>query len=177
MTEMLSADNTACDTEAQCQLDESELHDYVKNEGQWPSTLVSENKISLADVLNPKVEVAAPAKGAKPAGKVAAQSDVVMDEADLEVADAPANNFVFGDVIDQLIKLHFPSRHKAPSHPQLGCPQGLPRWVPILGQEDPSKTHQGKVRPRRLRHGGTYPRGHRVQPRERAPQLPLSTYR
>jgi len=124
MAELLSAEDTACETEAQGQLDESELHDYVKNEGQWPSTLVSENKINLADVLNPKVEVAAPAKGAKPAGKAPAQSDVVMDEADLEVADTPANNFIFGDVIDQLIKLHYPSRPDT-KHPP------TPNWLAL----------------------------------------------
>ena len=67
MSELLSTDETACDTDAQRQLDESELHDYIKNEGQWPSTLVSENPINLADVLNPKVEAAAPAKGKAPA--------------------------------------------------------------------------------------------------------------
>lgn len=33
MAELLSADETACETEAQAQLDESELHDYIKNEG------------------------------------------------------------------------------------------------------------------------------------------------
>jgi adenylate kinase family enzyme len=117
-------DDTCCDTDAQKQLDESELHDYIKNEGQWPATIVSENKISLADVLNPKVEAAAPAKGAKPAGKAPAQSEVVMDEADLEVADTAANNFIFGDVIDQLIKLHYPSR------PDLKHPP-TPNWLAL----------------------------------------------
>jgi hypothetical protein len=37
--------------------------------------------------LNPKVEAAAPVKGGKPAGKAAAQAEVVLDEADLELAD------------------------------------------------------------------------------------------
>lgn len=81
-------------------MDDSELHDYLKNEGQWPATLVSANKINLADVLNPKVEAAAPTKGGKPAGKAPAQSEVVIDEADLEISDSAANNFVFGDVVD-----------------------------------------------------------------------------
>ncbi len=65
------------DTETQKQLDESELYDYIKNGGQWPSTLVSKNKLNLMDVINPKVEVAAaPVKGAKPVGKAAAQVEV-----------------------------------------------------------------------------------------------------
>ena len=117
-------DQTACDTDAQRQLDESELYDYIKNEGQWPASLVAENKINLADVLNPKVESAAPAKGAKPAGKAPAQNEVIMDEADLEVADSAANNFIFGDVIDQLVKLHYPSR------PDLKHPP-TPNWLAL----------------------------------------------
>jgi hypothetical protein len=52
-------------------------------------------------VLNPKVETAAPAKaGGKGASKAVAQSEVVFDEAELEVTDKPANNYIFGDVID-----------------------------------------------------------------------------
>lgn len=86
--------------------------------------MVAENKINLADVLNPKVESAAPAKGAKPAGKAPAQNEVIMDEADLEVADSAANNFIFGDVIDQLVKLHYPSR------PDLKHPP-TPNWLAL----------------------------------------------
>lgn len=74
--------------------------------------------------MNPKVEAAAPAKGAKPAGKAPAQNEVVMDEADLELADTAANNFIFGDVIDQLIKLHYPSR------PDLKHPP-TPNWLSL----------------------------------------------
>jgi len=43
----------------------------VQNQGEWPATLVSENKLNLAEVINPKVEAAAPVKGGKPAGKAA----------------------------------------------------------------------------------------------------------
>ena len=70
--------------------------------------MVSKDKLNLAEVLNPKVEAAAPVKGAKPAGKTAVQAEVVMDEADLELADKPANNFLLGDVIDTLIKNTLP---------------------------------------------------------------------
>lgn len=79
-------------------------------------------KLNLADVINPKVESAAPAKGAKPTGKAPAQAEVVLEEGDLEVADKPANNFIFGDVIDQLIKLHYPQR------PTLKHPP-TPNWL------------------------------------------------
>lgn len=100
MAELLSGENGPDQSAAQTQLDESELHDYLKNEGQWPTSLVSEVKLNLADILNPKVEAAAPVKGGKPAGKAAAQVEVVFEEGDLEVAETPANNFIFGDVID-----------------------------------------------------------------------------
>jgi len=75
-------------------------------------------------VLNPKIESAAPAKGGKPAGKAPAQADVQIDEADLEVADIAHNNHVFGDVIDQLIKLHYPPR------PDLKHPP-TPNWLQL----------------------------------------------
>lgn len=63
--------------------------------------MVSQNKLNLIDVINPKVEaVAAPVKGAKPAGKAAAQVEVLFEEGDLELTDKPVNNFLFGDAID-----------------------------------------------------------------------------
>lgn len=97
MQELLSEE--CVDTEAQTQLDDSEMKDYLGNNGQWPTTLVSEDKLNLADIMNPKVETAAPAKG-KPASKATAQAEVVLEEGDLELSDTPANNFIFGDVID-----------------------------------------------------------------------------
>ena len=60
------------DSENQEQLDQSELIDYLTNQNQWPTTLVSENKINLAEIINPKVETAAPVKGGKPVGKALA---------------------------------------------------------------------------------------------------------
>jgi hypothetical protein len=86
MSELLTAPTEQSD--AQHALDDAELNDYLKNEGQWPATLVSDSKISLADVMNPKVEAAAPAGGkGKPAGKAPAQQEIVMEEADLELQD------------------------------------------------------------------------------------------
>ena len=80
MAELLT-ESTDASTEvkgdAHTQLDETELVDFVKNRGQWPTTLVSENKLNLADVLNPKVEAAAPVKGAKPVGKAPVAADKV----------------------------------------------------------------------------------------------------
>lgn len=108
MSELLSEDTH--DTENQAQLDHCELVDYLQNSNQWPTTLVSENKINLAEIINPKVEAAAPVKGAKPAGKAPAQAETAFEEADLELTDTPMKNYIFGDVIDQLIKLYYPPR-------------------------------------------------------------------
>ena len=128
MAELLNTESTDASTEvksdAHTQLDETELVDFVKNTGQWPTTLVSENKLNLADVLNPKIEAAAPVKGAKPVGKAPVAAEVVLEEGDLEVADKPANNYLFGDVIDQLIKLYYPQR------PDLKHPP-TPNWLAL----------------------------------------------
>jgi hypothetical protein len=127
MAELLT-ESTDASTEAKgdahTQLDETELVDFVKNRGQWPTTLVSENKLNLADVLNPKVEATAPVKGAKPVGKAPVAAEVILEEGDLEVADKPANNYLFGDVIDQLIKLYYPQR------PDLKHPP-TPNWLAL----------------------------------------------
>ena len=48
----------------------------------------------------------------------------MLDEADLEVADTAANNSIFGDVIDQLIRLHYPPR------PDLKHPP-TPNWLAL----------------------------------------------
>jgi hypothetical protein len=109
MSELLSEETH--ETENQEQLDACELVDYIQNKNQWPTTLVSENKINLAEIINPKVEAAAPTgKGGKPAGKAPAQVETVFEEADLEITDTPMKNHIFGDVIDQLIKLYYPPR-------------------------------------------------------------------
>lgn len=122
MGELLSSEGGASD--AQEQLDESTLRNYLQNMHQWPTSLVSESNLNLADIINPKVEAAAPAKGGKAAGKAPTQADVLLEEADLELSDKPANNFLFGDVIDQLIKLHFPPR------PDLKHPP-TPNWLSL----------------------------------------------
>lgn len=68
------------------------------------------------DVVNPPVE--ASVVGAKGAPKKAAPSgnELMLDEADLKLADEAENNFLLGDVIDQLIKLNFEERAKT-KHP------------------------------------------------------------
>lgn len=47
-----------------------------------------------------------------------------MEEGDLELADQPANNFILGDVIDTLIKIHYPERSSL-KHP------ATPNWLAL----------------------------------------------
>jgi hypothetical protein len=108
-------------SEAHCQLNETELEDYLKNRGEWPATLVSDNKLNLVEVLNPPAEpVAAGGKGAPK--KAAPVAEVHFDESDLLLANEAENNFLLGDVIDQLIKLNFEERAKL-QHPM------TPNWL------------------------------------------------
>jgi len=79
-------------------LDELELVDYLKNLGQWTTDIVSAAKPKLDEILNPPAEVDAKGKAKAPAKGQAAE--VVFDEAELEVSDKPANNFLLGDAIE-----------------------------------------------------------------------------
>lgn len=82
------------------QLDKTELVDYVKNKGEWPTTLITKSKMDLNAVLNPPAEpVAVVGKGA-PKGKAAAVVETTFDPEDLVVKDSAENNFLLGDVID-----------------------------------------------------------------------------
>jgi len=74
------------------------------------------------DVLNPPQDAAGAAGGKGAPKKAAAPTETVMDEADLTLTDEAENNFLLGDVIDQLIKLNFDERNKT-KHPQ------TPNWL------------------------------------------------
>ena len=58
--------------EANAKLDELEVIDYIKNQGQWKKELVANNKPNLEQIINPPAEPVAavnakkgaPAKGA-----------------------------------------------------------------------------------------------------------------
>ncbi len=110
-------------SEAHVQLNETELEDYLQNRGEWPCSLVAENKLNLAEVLNPPAEpVAAGGKGAPK--KAAPVAEAQFEEADLALGDAPENNFMLGDVVEQLIKLNFEERAKL-QHPM------TPNWLSL----------------------------------------------
>lgn len=86
-------------SEGHQQLNETELENYLTNHGEWPASLVSKNKLNLAEVFNPPAEQAV--AGGKGAPKKAAPvADVQIDETDLILTDEAENNFMLGDVID-----------------------------------------------------------------------------
>lgn len=58
-------DHTLAPT-ATTDLNDSELDDYLKNQGQWPKTLVKENPIDLESILTPDDGGKKGAKGAAP---------------------------------------------------------------------------------------------------------------
>lgn len=85
-----------------------ELLDYLQNKGQWPTTLVSDNKPDIEQILNGPTETVpvggkgkAPAKGAEV---------VTLEEGEAEIPDTPPNNYFVGDAIEQIINLNFEAR-------------------------------------------------------------------
>jgi len=85
--------------------------DYLENKGQWPVTLVSENKPNIEQIMSGGVD-AAPAGGKGKAAPKGGADAVTLDEGDMEIADAPANNFYVGDAVEQIINLNFEARGK-----------------------------------------------------------------
>ena len=103
-------------------LDELELVDYLKNQGQWTTDIVSSSKPKLDEILNPPAEVDAKGKSKAPAK--GAPAEVTFDEAELEISNAPDNNFLLGDALEQIIKINFAERAKL-KHPQ------NPNWLSV----------------------------------------------
>ena len=79
-------------------LDELELVDYLKTQGQWTADIVSKAKPKLDEILNPPAELDAKGKAKAPAKGQAAE--VQFDEAELEVSDFPENNYLLGDAVE-----------------------------------------------------------------------------
>lgn len=79
-------------------LDELELVDYLKNLGQWTSDIVAKSKPKLDEILNPPADVDAKGKAKAPAK--GAPAEVAFDEAELEISNAPDNNFLLGDALE-----------------------------------------------------------------------------
>ena len=90
-------------------LEHLELLDYLQNKGQWPTTLVSENKPNIELILNGPTDTA-PAAGKGKAPAKGGAEVVALEEGDTEVHDSPLNNFFVGDAIEQIINLNFEAR-------------------------------------------------------------------
>ena len=105
------------------QLDETELIDYVKNKGDWPTTLITKSKLDLNAFFSPPVEPIA-VVGKATTKNVAAVVKTTFELDDLVLKDSAENNFLLGDVIDQLIKLKIDERAKL-QHPQ------TPNWLSL----------------------------------------------
>jgi hypothetical protein len=105
-------------------LDNLELQDYLKNEGQWPSALVNANKDLIEQLLNAPVEDVKNVKGAKGGKAAAATAETTLDKEDLELDEACQNNTLLGDALEQIIKLNYEARSRL-KHPQ------TPNWVSL----------------------------------------------
>jgi len=103
-------------------LDQMELQDYLKNEGQWPTTLVSDNQPNLEQILTGQTD-AVPVAGAKggkaPAPKQAAAEQIQLEEGDTELPLQAPNNFFLGDALEVVIDMNFEPKpqYKRPKVP------------------------------------------------------------
>ena len=96
-------------TAASTNIEYLELVDYIDNKGQWPHTLVSENKPNIEQILAGAVDAAAAGKG-KGAPKGAPADAVQLDEGDMVIGDKPDNNYFVGDAVEQIIHLNYDAR-------------------------------------------------------------------
>jgi len=83
---------------------------------------VAKNKPKLDEILNPPAEVDAKGKAKAPAK--GAPAEVTFEEAELEISNAPDNNFLLGDALEQIIKINFDERSRL-MHPQ------NPNWLSV----------------------------------------------
>lgn len=83
---------------------------------------MAKNKPKLDEILNPPAEVDAKGKAKAPAK--GAPAEVTFEEAELEISNAPDNNFLLGDALEQIIKINFDERSRL-MHPQ------NPNWLSV----------------------------------------------
>ena len=97
-------------TASSTNIDYLELVDYSTNKGQWPTSLVSENKPNVAEIMAGTVDAAAGGKGGKGAPKGAPADAVQLEEGDMVIGDKPDNNYYVGDLVEQIINLNYEAR-------------------------------------------------------------------
>jgi len=104
-------------------LDDIELVDYLKNQGQWPTEIVANNKPNIEQILTGQGETPTPAPGPKggkaAAAKAAAAEQIQLEEGDAELFNEAPNNYLLGDAIENIININFEERapHKRPKVP------------------------------------------------------------
>lgn len=116
-------------------LDDEELTDYLKNQGQWKTSLVTDNKINLAELMT--AGEPAGGKGAK-----GAPVEIKLDEAEMKIPDELPKNNILGDVVEQIIYLNYEGekdivKPDVPSH--------LPLKVSIIGRAFSGKKTQAQL--------------------------------
>ena len=116
-------------------LNEKELDDYLTNQGQWKTAVVTENKPNLEEILNAPDPNAAAAKGKGAPEKVQLEEgeDVIPDE-------LPMNHFL-GDAIQTVIKLNNDER---PSLKEPKVPNHLPLKLCVMGRGFSGKSTQAE---------------------------------
>jgi hypothetical protein len=118
-------------------LDDEELNDYLKNQGQWTTSLITDenNKVSIADILTSGEPVAGKgAKGAPVESKLKEEEMVVPNE-------MPVNN-ILGDVVEQIIYINYDGE-KEIIKPDVA--RHLPLRVSIIGKSFSGKKTQAQM--------------------------------
>jgi adenylate kinase family enzyme len=116
-------------------LNDEELTDYLKNQGQWKTELVTAEPVNVAEIL-----AAGEPTGGKGAKGVPAEGK--LDEADMIIPnDLPKNN-ILGDVIEQIIYINYEGE-KDIVKPEV--PNHLPLKVAILGKSFAGKKTQAEM--------------------------------
>ncbi|CAI2385760.1 unnamed protein product [Moneuplotes crassus] len=101
---------------AEFTLDDEELTDYLKSQGQWKGDLVNdeENKINMEQILN-----SGEATGGK--GGKGAQPESKLDEDEMTIPEVLPKNNILGDVVEQVININYDGekdivRPEVPNH-------------------------------------------------------------
>jgi hypothetical protein len=94
---------------ASTNIDHLELVDYLSTKGQWPASLVADNKPNLEQILSGGAE-AAPVKGKAPPKGGAPADGVALDPEDMVIGDKPENNYFVGDAVETIINLNYEAR-------------------------------------------------------------------
>lgn len=118
-------------------LDDEELTDYLKTQGQWKTSLITDesNKVNLAEILNASEPVAA--KGAK-----GAPVENKLSEEEMKVPDELPKNNILGDVVEQIIYLNYEGEQEIVK-PDIA--RHLPLRVSIIGQSFSGKKTQAQM--------------------------------